>query len=315
MHGPHLIYIVCGMNLRQLETFVKIGQLKSFTRAGEELRLTQPTVSKQVVDLERFFDIRLIDRTKRGLALTRAGEILFKYAKEMLALQDETVSAIAAFKGLRRGSIRIGASNIPGVYILPPILKRYRAQHEGVQLALTISDTKAILDRVEQGELDIGFVGARDQGRKLLYHSFLDDLIVMVAPRTYPDSITAEEMKRYPLIVREAGSGTRQSFDAAVRKKGFDAADFNVAAELGDTQAVKEAVKQGMGLAYLSQRAISEELTSKALKVLAVEGVPAIKRSFFMVVKKGRSQTPQVEALLKTIQEWRKNEKVRLASD
>jgi DNA-binding transcriptional LysR family regulator len=106
------------MNLRHLETFVKIGQLKSFTRAGEELHLTQPTVSKQMVDLEKFFDIRLIDRTKRGLAFTRAGEILFKYAKEFLALQEETISAIAAFKGLKRGNIRIGASNIPGGYIL-----------------------------------------------------------------------------------------------------------------------------------------------------------------------------------------------------
>ena len=303
------------MNLRHLETFVKIGQLKSFTRAGEELHLTQPTVSKQMVDLEKFFDIRLIDRTKRGLALTRAGEILFKYAKDFLTLQEETISAIAAFKGLKRGSIRIGASNIPGVYILPPILKRYRAQHDGIQLALTISDTKAILDHVEQGELDIGFVGARDESRKLLYHGFLDDLIVMVAPGAYPDSITMEEMKRYPLIVREAGSGTRQCFDSAVKKRGFGAADFNVIAELGDTQAVKGAVKEGMGLAYLSRRAISEELARKTLKVLTVEGVPAIRRSFYTVLKKGRSQTPQVEALLKTIQEWKKNEKVRLVSD
>jgi LysR family transcriptional regulator, low CO2-responsive transcriptional regulator len=303
------------MNLRQLETFVKIGQLKSFTRAGEELRLTQPTVSKQMVDLERFFDIKLIDRTKRSLALTRAGELLFKYAKDFLALQEETVSAIAAFKGLRRGSIRIGASNIPGGYILPPILKRYREQHEGIQLALTISDTKAILDRVEQGELDIGFVGAKDEHRKLLYHSFLDDLIVMVAPSAYPGSITMEELKRYPLIVREVGSGTRQSFETALKRRGFGTTDFNVAAELGDTQAVKEAVKEGMGLAYLSRRAISEELASKVLKVLTVEGVPAVKRSFYAVLKKGRSQTPQVEALLKTIQEWRKNEKVRLVSD
>jgi len=293
---------------------VKIGQLKSFTRAGEELHLTQPTVSKQMVDLEKFFDIRLIDRTKRGLALTRAGEILFKYAKDFLTLQEETISAIAAFKGLKRGSIRIGASNIPGVYILPPILKRYRAQHDGIQLALTISDTKAILDHVEQGELDIGFVGARDESRKLLYHGFLDDLIVMVAPGAYPDSITMEEMKRYPLIVREAGSGTRQCFDSAVKKRGLGATDLNVIAELGDTQAVKEAVKEGMGLAYLSRRAISAEIAGKALKVLTVEGVPAIKRSFYTVLKKGRSQTPQVEALLKIIQEWRKNEKVRLVS-
>jgi hypothetical protein len=90
-------------------------------------------------------------------------------------------------------------------------------------------------------------VGAKDESRKLLYHGFLEDLIVMVAPGTYPDSITMEEMKRYPLIVREAGSGTRQCFDMSAKKKGLAATDLNIVAELGDTQAVKEAVKKGWG--------------------------------------------------------------------
>src|SRR3974377_2430955 len=105
------------MNIRHLETFLKIVELKSFTKAGEMLHLTQPTISKQMVDLEAAFDVRFIDRTKRGLALTRAGEILLRYAKDFLALRDETVAAIAAFKGLQRGNIRMGASNIPGVYV------------------------------------------------------------------------------------------------------------------------------------------------------------------------------------------------------
>jgi DNA-binding transcriptional LysR family regulator len=302
------------MNIRHLETFVKIVDLKSFTRAGEELHLTQPTVSKQMVDLEAFFDVRFIDRTKRGLSLTRAGEILLKYAKDFLALQEETLTAIAAFKGLRRGNIRMGASNIPGVYILPPILKLFREHYEGIQLQLIISDTGDIVEKVERGDLDIGFVGARDETRKLVYQAFLDDLIVLVAPWTYADSIRIEEIGRYPLLVREAGSGTRMCFDAALRKKGITPADLQVVAELGDTQAIKEAVKQGMGVAYLSLRAITEEVENHTLKVLSVEGMPAVKRSFYTVLKKGRSQAPHVQALLKTIHEWRKNDKIRLVS-
>jgi DNA-binding transcriptional LysR family regulator len=302
------------MNLRHLETFLKIVELKSFTKAGEELHLTQPTVSKQIVDLEASFDIRFIDRTKRGLALTKAGEILFKYAKDFLALQEETVAAIAAFKGLRQGNIRIGASNIPGVYILPPILKLFRERYEGIQLQLAISDTGDISDKVEQGDLDIGFVGARDETRKLVYQAFLDDLIVFVAPPTYADSIGIEEMRRYPLLVREAGSGTRKCFDVALKKKGIASSDLQIVAELGDTQAIKEAVKQGMGVAYLSLRAITEELKNQTLKVLDVDGIPGVKRSFYTVLKKGRSQSPQVQALLKTINEWRKNDKIRLFS-
>ena len=293
---------------------MKIVELKSFTKAGEELHLTQPTVSKQIVDLETSFGVRFIDRTKRGLALTKAGEILFKYAKDFLALQEETVAAIAAFKGLRQGNIRIGASNIPGVYILPPILKLFRERYEGIQLQLAISDTGGISDKVEQGDLDIGFVGARDETRKLVYQAFLDDLIVFVAPPAYADSIGIEEIRRYPLLVREAGSGTRKCFDVALKKKGITPGDMQIVAELGDTQAIKEAVKQGMGVAYLSLRAIAEELKNKSLKVLNVEGIPGVRRSFYTVLKKGRSQSPQVQAFLKTVNEWRKNDKIHLVS-
>src|SRR5208337_3490902 len=142
--------------------------------------------------------------------------------------------------------------------------------------------------------------------------AFLDDLIVFVAPPTYADSMGIEEVKRYPLLVREAGSGTRKCFDVALKKKGITPADLRVVAELGDTQAIKEAVKQGMGVAYLSLRAISEELANQTLKVLDVEGMPGVKRSFYTVLKKGRSQSPQVQALLKIINEWRKNDKIRL---
>ncbi len=293
---------------------MKIVELKSFTKAGDGLRLTQPTVSKQMVELERFFDVRFIDRTKRGLALTKAGEILLKYARDFLALQEETIAAIAAFKGLKKGNVRIGASNIPGVYVLPPVLKRFREVYEGIQISLVISDTKDIADKVEEGQLDIGFVGAKDETRKLSYQSFLDDLIVLVGPPEYPDTIKAEEIKQHPFLVREIGSGTRRCFDAALKKRGISPADLQVVAELGDTQAIKEAVKEGMGVAYLSRRAITEELESGALKVLQVEGMPGVKRSFYTALKKGRSQSPHVEALLKTISEWRKNDKIRMLS-
>lgn len=302
------------MNLRHLETFLRIAELKSFTKAGEELHLTQPTVSKQMFDLEAFFGVRFIDRTKRGVALTKAGEILLKYAKDFLALQEETLGAIAAFKGLRRGHIRMGASSIPGVYILPPILKLFRERYENIQLQLSISDTDDVSDKVEQGDLDIGFVGARDETRKLVYQAFLDDLIVFVAPPTYADKVDVEEVRRYPWLVREAGSGTRKYFDGALKKRGISPSDLQIVAELGDTQAIKEAVKQGMGVAYLSLRAITEELQNNTLKTFTVQGIPGVKRSFYTALKKGRTQSPSVQALLKTINEWRKNDKVHLFS-
>ncbi len=235
------------MDLRHLETFIKIAERKSFTKAAEELYRTQPTVSKQIVDLERYLEVKLIDRTKRNVALTKAGEILLKYAKDFLHLKKEAIDAIAAFKGLKKGSMLVGASNIPGIYMLPQVLNLFRNQYNGIQLKLVISDTKDITHRVEQGECDVGFVGAKDETKKLDYRKFLDDIIIMIAPREYPDSIHVKSLKDYPLIIREEGSGTRNSFELALKKSHvMRATDLKVAAELSDTEAIKEAVKNGI---------------------------------------------------------------------
>ena len=183
------------MDIHHLETFVRIIELKSFTKAAEELYLTQPTVSKQIVDLEKFFQVKLIDRTKRSLSLTGAGEILFKYAKSFLSLKRETIEAIAAFRGVKSGPLRLGASSIPGVYILPPMLKTFKERFGGVELTLVLSDSKEITNRVENGDVDVGFVGSREETKKIVYRQFLEDNIIFVAPLDFPDAITAEELE------------------------------------------------------------------------------------------------------------------------
>jgi DNA-binding transcriptional LysR family regulator len=302
------------VNLRHLETFVKIIDLKSFTKASEEMYLTQPTVSKQIVDLERFFKIRLIDRTKRSVELTKAGEILYRYARELLAIQKEAIEAVTAYKGLKSGILRIGASSIPGVYVLPQVLKLYREQFEGVELSLVISDTTQTVAGVLDSTLDVGFVGARDDSGKVVYKSFLNDLIVLIAPAAFPDIMSLEELKPCPLVVREPGSGTRRCFEAVLKKKGLALSSLRVVAELGDVEAVKEAVKGGMGYSYMSNRAIREEVAAGQLRILQVDGFPPVKRTFYVITKKGRSMSPQVEALLKIMDVWRKDDEIQRAS-
>jgi DNA-binding transcriptional LysR family regulator len=305
-----VIYYPLNMDLRHLETFVKIAELKSFTKAAEALYLTQPTVSKQIVDLERFFEVKLIDRTKRSVVLTKAGEILLKYAIDFLYLKKETVEAIAAFRGLKKGTMFIGASTIPGTYVLPRVLHLFNNQYGGIELKLIISDTGEILAKTERGELDIGFVGAKDDSKKIEYRKMLSDTIVIAAPFDYPDSIQVKQLKDYPLVAREPGSGTRNSFEAALRKAGGkDVAILKTVAELTSTQAIKEAVKCGMGMAYISRMAIVDELARQDLKVLRVQGLPEIKRPFYMVTKRGKTPLPQVKALIEVLEKWRKNEK------
>ncbi|HEX2966796.1 MAG TPA: selenium metabolism-associated LysR family transcriptional regulator [Syntrophorhabdaceae bacterium] len=299
------------MDFRQLETFIKVVELKSFTKAAEAVCLTQPTVSKQIVELERSLDVKLIDRTKRSVVLTRAGEIFFSYAKSFLNLRKETLDAIAAFKGVKTGKLIVGASTIPGIYVLPKILSNFKKQYDGIDIRLVISDTKDVVQKMRDEDIDVGFVGAMSDDSEIDYRKFIDDTIVFIAPPDYAGSIDREELKNYPLIARESGSGTRNNFEAALAKiRNLSLADFNVSAELTDTQAIKEAVKNGMGISYISRMAIVDELSSHKLKILSVEGFPEIRRSFYIITRRKRTMLPQVKALLKIIEIWRKNEKM-----
>jgi len=298
------------MDLRHLETFVKIAELNSFTKAAEELYITQPTVSKQIVDLEGYFGVRLIDRTKRQVILTRAGEILYKYGKDFMALRKETIDALEAFKGLKKGTVIVGASTIPGIYILPQVLNTFREQYNGIRIKLIVSDSKDIMEKMEQGFIDVGFVGSRDTTKKLEFRKLIEDTIVFIAPRGYPTSIDIEGLKKYPFIMREQGSGTRNFFHLALKKIGINSlTDLQVVAELTDTEAIKEAVKSGMGISCISKMAVNVDISQGHVTTVRVEGMDDLRRSFYVISRKGRSLLPQVKALIEIIDRWKEHEK------
>jgi DNA-binding transcriptional LysR family regulator len=294
-----------------LETFVKIAEFNSFTKAAEELYITQPTVSKQIVDLEGYFGVRLIDRTKRQVTLTRAGEILLKYGKDFMALRKETVDAIEAFKGLKKGMVIVGASTIPGIYILPQVLNIFREQYSGIRIKLIVSDSKDIMDKMEEGQIDVGFVGARDNSKKLEFRKLIDDTLVIIAPRGYPSSMNLDTIKKYPFIIREQGSGTRNFFQSALKKAGINLmTDLQVVAELTDTEAIKEAVKSGMGISCVSRMAVNGEISQGHMIIMHVKGLEDLRRSFYVVSRKGKTLLPQVKALIEIIDRRKEHDKI-----
>ncbi len=299
------------MDMRHLETLVKITELKSFTKAAEELYLTQPTISKQVSDMERFFGIRLLDRTKGDVAPTKAGHIVLGYARQFMALQKDLFSAMDEFKGLRRGNIVIGASSIPGIYILPSILNVYRERYGAVGLKLVISDTKLTLDRLERGELDIGFVGARGESGNIEYRKLVDDTLVFIAPSSYiAEPVPVPTFLKSAFVVREAGSGTRNVLEKYLKERlKVKISDLDVAAELSDSEAVKNAVKNGLGISMVSRMAVEGDIGNGTLRILALQGFSGIRRTFYTVTRKGRAFSPQVKALVDLINEWRNHEK------
>lgn len=298
------------MDLRHLETFIRILETGSFTKAAGLLFLTQPTVSKQLADLERHLGITLLDRNKRNVTPTKAGEIVFAYARDLLATKAEMVQTIDAFKGLKTGSISIGASSIPGIYILPAIVGTYKKAYPGVRVRLAVSDSRNTLRQMESGEIDIGFVGARSESTFLNFRKLVDDTIVAIGSMNTPDRIRLEDLGAYPYLIRETGSGTRKTWEKALTvSKKVDLASLNIAAELTDTEAIKQAVKEGMGISFVSRRAIANDLHFGTMKIVDIAGLPEIKRTFFLVLKKQRMLMPQVRAFIENVDSWRRHEK------
>ena len=287
------------MDLRQLEIFVKVAELGSFSRAAEALHLTQPTVSEHIRTLEDELGVRLLDRLGRGAAVTRAGELLVSYAGRMLALQREARQALDSFQGKMSGGLLVGASTIPGEYVLPPLIGRFRDKYPEIFITLLIGDSQAVVGWVVEGKAELGVVGARLPHRAVEYRELMPDEEVVVVPAGHAwhgrTQVTLEELRAEPLLIRERGSGTRAALEAALAGADLGLDAFRIVGEMGSTQAIKQAVKAGVGISVLSRRAVEEECRHGLLWGLRVKDL-SVTRAFHVVTHKDRSRSPLAEA-------------------
>jgi DNA-binding transcriptional LysR family regulator len=294
------------MELNQLSVFCAVVEKKSFSRASEAVFLSQPTVSLQIRALEQELGTKLLDRRGKEVSLTGSGKVLFGYARKILQIADEAEQAIAQLKGLIMGEIIIGASTIPGEYILPGMLAGFKEKYPGIEINLAISDTKEIIRKVLDHEVEIGFVGQREKSEKLEFSSFSTEKLVLIAPASPPwlphDTITMEELRNVPFIIRESGSGTRSSIERKLHEFGVKEADFNIVMRVGSTAAVKKSVESGAGASIISERAIENEIKLGLLKKVTIEGLE-LEREFFIVQRRGRSLSPAAKALLSFLEE------------
>ena len=287
------------MDLRQLEIFVKVAEFGSFSKAAEALYLTQPTVSEHIRTLEDEVGVRLLDRLGRGAAITRAGQLLLSYAQRMLALSREARQAMDGFQGRMSGELLIGASTIPGEYVLPAMIGRFKEKYPDISITLLIGDSQTAVDWVAEGRAELGVVGARLSHRGVDYKELMPDEVVVVEPGTHPwhgrKQIALEELRSEPLLIRERGSGTRAALEGALAEAGMDLGSFRIVGEMGSTQAIKQAVKAGVGVSLVSKRAVEEECKSGLLWCLRVKDLK-VTRSFHLATHKERSRSPLAEA-------------------
>jgi len=289
------------MDLHRLEVFCKVYEMKSFSRGARACLLSQPTVSEHIRYLETFLDVQLFDRLGRQVVPTRAGEILYGYARRMLNLRQEATRTLELYRGKMSGDLELGGSTIPGQYILPSLVGKFKQSFADIKIKLVIADTMRITNMVLEGSLELGVVGARIKNSKLEYHRLFDDELVLAISASHRwakrMSINLDELVDAPFIMREQGSGTRMMMLRILEKAGFDPQRLNVVAEMGSTDAIRQAIKAEVGVSILSRRAIADDLNLQQLLKIPI-GDFHFTRHFYLVTNKKRSRSPLGQAFV-----------------
>jgi LysR family transcriptional regulator, low CO2-responsive transcriptional regulator len=282
-----------SITLHQLRTFKAVADHLSFSAAAHELSLSQPSVSYQVKELETALGMDLLDRHGKRVQLTQAGGVLYGYARRTLNVLDETALALEELRGLARGTLKVGASTTVGIYLIPVALGAFKRLHPGLTISLEIGNRGQVQDRVLRNELDLAVIGPPLKDPDLVALPFLHDELVLIAPAGHPlterTGLTLRDLRDEAFIMREPGSGTRWAVEKAARRVQVN---LSVSMELGSNGAIKHAVESGLGLAAISNYAISLERSSGRLRVLDVEGFPLRRQWHIVHLRRQRLAAP-----------------------
>ena len=293
------------LDLRQVEVFYHVARLRSFSKAAEALMLTQPTISGHIKTLEDQVSLVLFDRLGREISLTRAGEVLYRYARRLLATKTAAVQALHELQGGMHGELVLGCSSIPGQYVLPALLGSFLRQYAEITVALHITDTMDTLDRIVQGELELGVVGAHVPHAQVVYEPFVEDELVLVVRRTHPwakqGTVPLTALTTQPFIQRERGSGSRLVVEQILRQHGLEPTSLQVVAAMGSTEAIKQGIKAGIGVSIVSRLALTDEVLTGSLCTVALAGV-TLQRHFYIVRHKGRTLSPLAHTFARFLQ-------------
>ncbi len=263
------------MDDHKLKVFCTVAETRSFSKASEIIHLTQPAVSLQIQALEERYEVKLFDRSSATVTLTPAGEILYKYAKEILSLYANAESEIAAMTGLFKGSVRVGASTTIANYILSSVITEFKKINKKVQFYLIIGNTKRIVELLNNGSISYGLVEGDVSRYRLKSERFLEDELVVITSPDHPfankKQVSVKELINEPFILREEGSGTRQVIETYLLKHGITFNDMNLTLILGGTEAIKDAVQNGAGISIVSKWAVRKEIARKTLRMLSIK--------------------------------------------
>lgn len=298
------------MSDRRLKVFHTVARLLSFTKAAEELHMTQPAVTFQVRQLEEYFNTRLFDRTHNKVNLTPAGERVSEFAERIFDLYEEMENRVRDLTGEISGALTIGASTTIAEYMLPALLGEFKNRYPDINLRLKVSNSEGIVSMVEHNVIDLGVVESPVNNKNLIVEVCHEDQLVVVAAPDHDlvkrgGKVTASDIVRYPFVSREEGSGTREVVMRYLMEHKITPSDMTFSLELGSPEAIKGAVEAGMGITILSRSIIGKELKLNMLAELELD--PPLSRPFSFVRQRQKFRVTVMEKLLEFAQSYFKN--------
>ncbi len=288
------------MEFRQLEAFKLIVESGSFSQTARQMGVTQPSVSAQIIALEREFGCQILTRQPGRAAPTETGKTLYRYAEEILSLRDKAAAACSRHKEMS-GTVTVAASSIPYQFVLPVLTAQFSLQNPGARFTLMRSDSAGAAELVLSGAADLGMVGTLPQSEELLCEPILEDELMVLAPAKPPytewarEPVNVQDILSAPFVAREEGSGTWSEVEHYLRQQGHDSCALHVVARMDDPHAITAAVEEGLGITVLSSLAASESLRKGGVLAFSLAGKPA-KRKIYLVRAKGKSFPAVTEA-------------------
>lgn len=276
-----------NITLRQLKVFSSVAKNLSFTRAAEELHLTQPAVSMQVKQLEGQLNASLFEQLGKKIYLTEAGEEVFHYSRTISQQLDDMATALANLKGLQHGKLRISVATTAN-YFAPHLLASFTQRYPGVNVILDVTNRKTLLRQLTENEVDMVIMGTPPAEMELEAGAFMENPLVLIAPPDHPlvgqQGISLADLEKEVFLLREQGSGTRNAM-----QRFFNQHDISItpSMEVSSDEAIKQSVQAGLGLGIMSQDAVEMELSLKRLVILEAEKFP-IMREWYVVHRKGK---------------------------
>lgn len=289
------------MDIKQLESFVAVVNHKSFSRAAEKLFMTQPTITNHIQKLEEELETALLNRTNKKVSLTKAGEILFQHANNILNIKQTAQYELNDYKGKVQGILEICSSSIPSQYILPGLLKTFVDQHRDVSFLLHQKNSQHVINDILSGQINYGIVGGLYEHPSLAYIDFFDDHLTLVAssqkhiPCPEDGVMSKDLLKSEKIIFREEGSSSRLLIEETLKCHGLTPQMLQIVSYIEDNETIKQLVALDVGLSFISEIAIKKELALGLIKAYRVEGMH-FNRKFYFVYHKNRYLSPLDQA-------------------